>query len=79
MSPSVSTTMTLSGVLVGKARSAMMASICFRVHRALAIPGGSTWPHRRQETRASMYGMSASTKAREADGGTPAKASWKDS
>ena len=34
---------------------------------------------RRQETRASMYGMSASTKPREADGGTAAKASWKDS
>jgi len=39
----------------------------------------STW---RQEIPASMYGnygMSASTKPREADGGTSVKASWKDS
>jgi hypothetical protein len=36
----------------------------------------TTW---RQEILASMYGMNASTKPREADGGTSAKASWKDS
>ena len=36
----------------------------------------TTW---RQEILASMYGMSASTKPREADGGTSAKASRKDS
>jgi len=36
----------------------------------------TTW---RQEILASMHGMSASTKPREADGGTSAKASWKDS
>lgn len=66
-----------------------------QIRRAGAAPGhrhtASSWPlfvvrpkrgksgGRRQEPRASMYGMSASMKPREADGGTSAKASWKDS
>jgi hypothetical protein len=47
---------------------------CSRLGQPAPARGG-----RRQEPRASMYGMSASMKPREADGGASAKASWKDS